>query len=89
MNFYLISYDLRKPDYDYQPLYDELAELNATRIQDSVWVLCSDETASDIHEALWGYLHSERDRLLVAEMEGNWKSKNAITAIKPLANGCA
>lgn len=34
---FLISYDLRKPDYDYQPLYDALATIKAKHIQDSVW----------------------------------------------------
>jgi len=36
---FLISYDLRKPDFNYQPLYDALAKLKANHVQDSVWGL--------------------------------------------------
>jgi CRISPR/Cas system-associated endoribonuclease Cas2 len=88
MSFYLVSYDLRKPDFDYQPLYDELESLDASRIQESVWVLCSKQTSEQILEALWAHVHSERDRLLVSEMSGGWISKNAITKIKPLYDAC-
>jgi CRISPR/Cas system-associated endoribonuclease Cas2 len=88
MNFYLVSYDLLKPDHDYKPLYAELGNLNATRVQESVWVLCSDRSASDILKSLWMHLHSKKDRLLVAQMNGNWASKRAIEKIKPLAAAC-
>jgi len=32
MAVYVICYDLRKPDYDYQPVYDELNSLSAKHI---------------------------------------------------------
>lgn len=88
MGFYLVSYDLRKPDYDYQPLYDELENYDATRVQESVWVLCSNQNAGQIHNVLWQHMHSSEDRLLVTQMKDNWKSINAIRKIKPLSDEC-
>lgn len=36
MALYFLSYDLRKAR-NYQPLYDELARFNATRVLESLW----------------------------------------------------
>ena len=85
MSKYIISYDLRKPDYDYQPLYDALAEISATHIQDSVWAVRSTSTAEVISDYLWQFMHNQRDRLLVVEMEeNNWKNQNGINKLKPV-----
>jgi CRISPR/Cas system-associated endoribonuclease Cas2 len=82
---YIISYDLRKPDYDYQPLYDALNEIGATHIQDSVWAVRSTNNAKLVSEYLWQYMHSQRDRLLVVEMEeNNWHNRNGINKLKPV-----
>jgi len=82
---YIISYDLRKPDFDYQPLYNTLDVIGATHIQDSVWAVRSNDSAQDIAEYLWQHMHNEKDRLLVVEMkEGNWKSWNGINKLKPV-----
>jgi len=37
MASYLLSYDLRKTDKDYDKLYEVLEEIKATRILESVW----------------------------------------------------
>jgi hypothetical protein len=37
MAVHIISYDLRKPDFDYDDLYTQLDNLGAKRIQESVW----------------------------------------------------
>ncbi len=82
---YIISYDLRKPDYDYQPLYDALAEISAVHIQDSVWAVRSDDTAEIIFGYLWQFMHNQKDRLLVVEMqEQNWKNMNGINKLRPV-----
>lgn len=88
MTFYLIAYDLRKPDYDYQPLYDKLASIRATRIQESVWVVCSNRSVKDIFDSLWAHMHNERDRLLVAQMGDDWRSINGMAKIQPLKDAC-
>jgi hypothetical protein len=36
MSVFIIAYDLRKPDFDYQPLYDALAKIAAKHLQDSI-----------------------------------------------------
>ena len=80
---FVISYDLRKPDYteeDYQELYDELDSLGAKHIQDSVWALRSDSSAEEIFDRLWEYMH-QKDRLLVAAT-GQFKNIHGITRFK-------
>lgn len=73
----LISYDLRKPDFDYQPLYDELGLMGAKHIQDSVWAVSTEEDPGDVYGRLWPCMHGERDRLLVANI-GAFKAINSI-----------
>lgn len=65
MPTYVISYDLRKPDHDYDPLYAALDEIEAKPIQESVWAVRSGQTASAIYTHLWQHLHSKKDRLFV------------------------
>ncbi|MGC1619308.1 MAG: hypothetical protein WA765_12540 [Candidatus Acidiferrum sp.] len=81
---FIISYDLRKPDFDYQPLYDELDDLGAKRIQKSVWAVHSSDSTSDVFDALWPYMHNDRDRLFVAvlDRDSGYKAKNSLTRLK-------
>lgn len=37
MSLYFLDYDLRKPQRNYQPLYDELARFKAVRLLQSSW----------------------------------------------------
>jgi hypothetical protein len=69
---YVICYDLRKPDYDYQPVYDELNSLSAKHIQDSVWAVKSDKSAKELFELLWPHFHNEKDRLMVSAITSWW-----------------
>ncbi|MFY3196795.1 hypothetical protein ACOTE7_23040 [Achromobacter xylosoxidans] len=43
MALYFLSYDLRK-SRNYQPLYDELAKLYATRVLESLWAFKHTDT---------------------------------------------
>ncbi len=83
---YIISYDLRKPERDYQPLYAELDILGAARIQESVWAVRTRVTAQQIFDVLWRHMHSQKDRLLVAELDGsnNITNKNAFNRLGPV-----
>jgi hypothetical protein len=77
---YVISYDLRKPNYtesDYENLWAELDALGAKHIQDSVWGLSSGSSANDIFDALRQHMHP-KDRLLVAATNG-FQNVNGIT----------
>jgi CRISPR/Cas system-associated endoribonuclease Cas2 len=69
MAVFLISYDLRKSDYDYQPLYHALDEIGAKHIQDSVWGVRIDDSAAKVFDLLWQHMHNERDRLFVVPFD--------------------
>ncbi|GFN25465.1 hypothetical protein ADE_11630 [Achromobacter denitrificans] len=43
MALYFLSYDLRK-SRNYQPLYDALAKLGATRVLESLWAITHADT---------------------------------------------
>jgi len=80
MAVFLISYDLRKPDFNYEPLYGALREIKATRMQDSVWGAKSTCTAKEIYEFLWQYMHDQKDRLFVVTFDKaqDFYSMNAL-----------
>jgi len=86
MAVFIISYDLRKPDYDYQPLYDALAKIKAKHIQDSVWGVRAGSSAGKVFDYLWQYMHNERDRLFVIPFDKaqNYKAKNSINPLKSI-----
>lgn len=71
MPLYLVAYDLKdKEPAAYAGLDKEIYALgNVERIQESVWVLHSDETPKSLGEQLWSYGH-EGDRLFIAEISG-------------------
>lgn len=72
MAVYLICYDLRKPDYDYDPVWAELVSLSAQHIQDTVWAVKSDKSSKELFELLWPHFHNEKDRLLVSSIS-SWR----------------
>ena len=39
MTVYAVSYDLKKPGRNYQPLWDRLAQWKAVRVLESFWVI--------------------------------------------------
>ena len=77
---YIISYDLVAPDRDYQPLWDELARLGATRVLQSQWVVRHGETtASGLRDHFNKFIDSN-DRLLVTCLDSSeWAFFNAMT----------
>lgn len=79
---YVISYDLRKPDYteeDYEDLWNELRTIGAKHIQDSVWAITSELNAKQIFDALRQHMHKS-DRLLVAATDGtDWQNVNGVS----------
>jgi CRISPR/Cas system-associated endoribonuclease Cas2 len=66
---FYVAYDLDKPGQNYPELWNELESLGAKRVQDSVWVLASDSSSSDIRDTLQQYVDSN-DRLLVVKSAG-------------------
>jgi hypothetical protein len=69
MALYLISYDIAAKDtFEYQPLWDKLRQLGATRILYSEWVVVAEvKQAASIYDQI-APLTSQSDRLLVQEL---------------------
>lgn len=86
MAVYIISYDLRKPDYDYQPLYEALDKIKAKHLQDSVWGVHTSSNAAQVFDYLWQHMHNEKDRLFVIpfDKEQEYKSQNAINKLNSI-----
>ena len=84
MAVFIISYDLRKPDFDYKPLYAALDKVKAKHIQDSVWGLNTTSSAEVVFDYLWQRMHSVEDRLFVVPFDkaGDYKAQNSITMLK-------
>jgi CRISPR/Cas system-associated endoribonuclease Cas2 len=82
---FIIAYDLRNPDHDYEPLYKELKRIQAQHIQDSVWAVRLPGESQTIYETLWRHMHNTDDRLLVAQLDDkNFVSKNGMHKISEL-----
>jgi hypothetical protein len=86
MAIFLISYDLRKPDFDYKPLYAALNTIKAKHIQDSVWGVNTISSAAVVFDYLWQHMHNENDRLFVVTFESSadYKAWNSITKLKDI-----
>jgi hypothetical protein len=86
MAVFIISYDLRKPDFDYKPLYAALDKIKAKHIQDSVWGLNTTSDAEVVFKYLWQHMHNEKDRLFVITFnkEENYQAQNSITPLKDI-----
>jgi len=84
MAVFLISYDLRKPDYNYDPLYEALAEIKAKHVQDSVWGLRTASPAKEVFDYLWQHMHNEKDRLFVVPFDksSDYKAQNSFNTLK-------
>jgi len=86
MAVFIISYDLRKPDYDYQPLYDALAKVKAKHVQDSVWGINTTSSAEVVYDYLWNFMHSAKDRLFVIPFDKSdgYKANNSINKLNSI-----
>ncbi len=77
MRAYLISYDLLNPGQDYKSLHEAIRNLDQTVWHglESVWVLKSSYSASQIRDYLSQFLDFN-DRLLVIAASPEWASRN-------------
>jgi CRISPR-associated endonuclease Cas2 len=68
---YLVIYDLvnKKPEAEYQTLWDELKRLGAHRTQYSSWIVNLNNTAKEIVEHFKQFVHSD-DRIMVTRLTG-------------------
>lgn len=69
---YLISYDLRNPDRNYEELYSGIKSFGYWWHQSgSVWMLVSDKSSTDVRNYLSQYI-DKNDKLFVAQIINNW-----------------
>lgn len=80
MAVFLVSYDLRKPTRDYQPLYDRLKAWKAIRPLESVWIINWDTSAAKIRDDLKAHIDAN-DGLLVTKLaaEAAWSTLDRDT----------
>jgi hypothetical protein len=69
---YLISYDLRAPGKNYEPLWKALRELGALRVLESEWVVRRTDTTPMGLATYVTQFMDDNDRLLVTEMPDNY-----------------
>lgn len=66
MSIYIISYDLKNADStDYDELYSHLNSINSHRIQDSVWLIKTNNSLPKVKQKIKAFM-SESDRLWVS-----------------------
>jgi CRISPR/Cas system-associated endoribonuclease Cas2 len=76
MNCYIITYDLRQPDRDYESLYDAIKKYPKwARINESVWAVVTQRDAVQIRDNLDQHLHSN-DRIFIVKsgVEAAWRN---------------
>lgn len=74
---YLLSYDLRTPGRDYAKLYEAIKKLanGYSKPLESVWIIRSANSASDIRDELQKHVDSN-DGLLVIEVLKHWATSS-------------
>ena len=78
----LISYDLRVPGRNYQPLYDRLKAWGAFRVLESVWTTNTTSNASGVRDDLKNHIDSN-DGLLVVGLDGSGAWNELISSSGP------
>jgi hypothetical protein len=80
MNVYCVSYDLKKPGQDYEPLYEQLKKsLGWWHYLDSTWLISTFEDAQTLASRLLSVIDAN-DRLLVIRVSNErqgWLPKDA------------
>jgi hypothetical protein len=64
---FVVTYDLRSPGRDYTALWDQLRKVGAVRALESVWLLETSQSATEVRDALISWMDAN-DRLLVVEI---------------------
>lgn len=84
MSHYLVTYDLRKPGRDYATLASAIQRvaMNFSRPLESVWLITSPLSASQIRDFLQQHVDAN-DGLLVVELARDW----ATRCCQPSASG--
>ncbi len=79
MYLYLISFDLHDPRV-YQPLWDKLKAMAASRLLESLWLVSSSAPAPEIRDQLAAVAHPDDSFAVIEMLPGsNWATMRAKT----------
>lgn len=67
MAVYLVSYDLRQPGRNYEPLWQDLRNAGGVRALESLWLVDVNQTAVQVRDLLRTHLDAN-DRIMVVEI---------------------
>lgn len=69
---YIVAYDLRKPDRNYDDLIKELTSFGIWWHQSgSVWLIVTSKTTAEVRDYLMQFIDSN-DKLFVSQIQNNW-----------------
>lgn len=71
----LVTYDLRQPGRNYQPVHDYLKRFTYCKYMESVWLLDTTAATAAIRDELIKLVDSN-DKLFIVRLSGDWGSYN-------------
>jgi hypothetical protein len=71
MSVLLVTYDLKKPGRNYQPVYDYLKKFNYCHTMDSVWLIDTALGVVAVRDALMKLI-DENDVVFVVRLQNDW-----------------
>lgn len=75
MSCKLVSYDLDKPNREYEDLYEAIKDLGSWWwCLESVWIVDTTKSTSEIRDELKSYIDSG-DSIAVFRLSGSWASR--------------
>jgi hypothetical protein len=80
MAILLVTYDLRQPGRNYQPMYDYLKRFSHCHGLESVWLLDTTVTPEQVRDALKGIVDSNDALFVVRLFQNIWNSWNYTCA---------
>ena len=69
----IISYDLRKPEQNYEDLIKAIKTYNCRKINKSDWVIWTSSSCKEVRDYLQKYIDNN-DTLFVAKLDKEWSS---------------
>ena len=76
MAIFLVSYDLRSPGRNYQPLYDALGGVPHCHALESAWLIDVAQTRHEIRDVLQGAVDANDILLVTRVLQDGWASYN-------------
>jgi CRISPR/Cas system-associated endoribonuclease Cas2 len=79
MTLYVITYDVRSTNHDYDALYKQLKDWDAAHLQNSVWLADMNGTASAVRDVLKAHMHKDDTVCVVQLKDGtnSWATSHA------------